>query len=89
MDNDRLAWRINNLKHWIRDCVDFEGLFFGTESCEYKNMFEEARQELVGMEVPDYDEKNPDQLTLYFLLASALYLVYDLFSLKTPNWRAA
>ncbi len=88
MDNDRLAWRINNLKHWIRDCVDFEGLFFGTESCEYKNMFDGARQELVEMEVPDYDEKNPDQLTLYFLLASALYLVYDLFSLKTPKYRS-
>ena len=34
-------------------------------------------------EVPDYDEQNPDALTFYFVLASALYLIYDLFSLKT------
>jgi len=82
MDIDRIAWRFVNLKHWVRDGADFEGRFFGTDRSEHKEFFEEARQELVGMEVPDYDEKNPDLLTLYFVFASALYLVYDLFSLK-------
>lgn len=88
MDTDRLEWRFANLKHHIRDGIDFEGRFFGTDKGEYTKFIEEARQELVEMPVPEYDEKNPDLLTLYFVLASALYLVYDLFSLKLPRYQA-
>ncbi|SOE80081.1 hypothetical protein SAMN05720781_3244 [Fibrobacter sp. UWT3] len=88
MDTDRLEWRFANLKHHIRDGIDFEGRFFGTDKGEYTKFIEEARQELVEMPVPEYDEKNPDLLTLYFVLASALYLVYDLFSLKSPRYQA-
>lgn len=88
MDTDRLEWRFANLKHHIRDGIDFEGRFFGTDKGEYTKFIEEARQELVEMPVPEYDEKNPDLLTLYFVLASALYLVYDLFSLKSPRYQS-
>lgn len=86
MDTERLADCINDVKHDIRDCIEERCHFWDTDLSDYKGKFEGARQELVGMEVPDYDEKNPDQLTLYFFLASALYLVYDLFSLKSPQF---
>lgn len=86
MDTERLADCINDVKHDIRDCIEKKYHFWDTDLSDYKGKFEGARQELVGMEVPDYDEKNPDQLTLYFFLASALYLVYDLFSLKSPQF---
>ncbi|MBR2210535.1 MAG: hypothetical protein IJ896_03545 [Fibrobacter sp.] len=87
MNTDRLAWRIVNLKHWVKNSIDFEGWSFGSDNSEYKEMFEEARQELVGTEMPDYDEKNPDPLTLHFVLASGLYLVYDLLTLKSSSYQ--
>ena len=88
MNIDRIAHIFNNVKHWVRDAADFEDRFFGTDKSEHEVFFEEARQELVEMEVPDYNEKNPDLLTIYFMLTSALYLVYDLLSLKDSRYKS-
>ena len=88
MNIDRIAHIFNNVKHWVRDAADFEDRFFGTDKSEHEVFFQEARQELVEMEVPDYNEKNPDLLTIYFMLTSALYLVYDLLSLKDSRYKS-
>ena len=79
MDIDKIACSFVNLKHWVKDGIEIEGWSFGKKDSNYR-FIEKTRQELVGMEIPDYDENNPDLLTLYFMLASALYLVHDLFS---------
>lgn len=88
MDTERLAYCINDVKHSVRDCIEESYHSWDTDLSDYKSKFDGARQELVEMEVPDYDEKNPDQLTLYFFLASVLYLVYDLFSLKSSQFQS-
>jgi hypothetical protein len=88
MDTERLADCINDVKHSVRVCIEKSYHSWDTDLSDYKSKFDGARQELVEMEVPDYDEKNPDQLTLYFFLASVLYLVYDLFSLKSSQFQS-
>lgn len=81
-DTDKMIWRFVNVKRMVKEIAEREGRFFEPEKFSYNDYIEESRQELMGAEVPDYDEQNPDALTFYFMLASALYLIYDLFSLK-------
>ena len=89
MDIDRIENLLNNLRHWVRDTVDDEARFFGTDGSEYKALFEKTRLEFVGMDVPAYDENKSELLALYIMLASALYLVYDLLTLKDSHYEPA
>ena len=83
IDTDKMIWRFVNVKRMVKEIAEREGRFFESDKFSYKAFLEESCQELMDTEVPDYDEQNPDALTFYFVLASALYLIYDLFSLKT------
>jgi hypothetical protein len=83
IDTDKMIWRFVNVKRMVKEIAEHEGRFFESGKFSYNDFLEESRQELMDSEVPDYDEQNPDALTFYFVLASALYLIYDLFSLKT------
>lgn len=83
IDTDKMIWRFVNVKRMVKEIAEREGRFFKSDKFSYKAFLEESCQELMDTEVPDYDEQNPDALTFYFVLASALYLIYDLFSLKT------
>ena len=83
IDTDKMIWRFVNVKRMVKEIAEREGRFFESGKFSYNDFLEESRQELMDSEVPDYDEQNPDALTFYFVLASALYLIYDLFSLKT------
>ena len=83
IDTDKMIWRFVNVKRMVKEIAKREGRFFESDKFSYKAFLEESCQELMDTEVPDYDEQNPDALTFYFVLASALYLIYDLFSLKT------
>lgn len=82
IDTDKMIWRFVNVKRMVKEIAEREGRFFESDKFSYKAFLEESCQELMDSEVPDYDEQNPDALTFYFVLASALYLIYDLFSLK-------
>lgn len=83
IDTDKMIWRFVNVKRMVKEIAEREGRFFKSDKFSYKAFLEESCQELMDTEVPDYDEQNPDALTFYFVLASALYLIYNLFSLKT------
>lgn len=83
IDTDKMIWRFVNVKRMVKEIAEREGRFFESDKFSYKVFLEESCQELMDTEVPDYDEQNPDALTFYFVLASALYLIYNLFSLKT------
>lgn len=83
IDTDKMIWRFVNVKRMVKEIAKREGRFFESDKFSYKAFLEESCQELMDTEVPDYDEQNPDALTFYFVLASALYLIYNLFSLKT------
>lgn len=83
IDTDKMILRFVNVKRMVKEIAEREGRFFESDKFPYKVFLEESCQELMDTEVPDYDEQNPDALTFYFVLASALYLIYDLFSLKT------
>lgn len=83
IDTDKMIWRFVNVRRMVKEIAEREGPFFESGKFLYNDFLEESCQELMDSEVPDYDEQNPDALTFYFVLASALYLIYNLFSLKT------
>lgn len=86
MEKSQMEWRFFQLKRMVKEIASSCGRFFDTGRYAYKDFIEESRQKLIEMDVPDYDEKNPDLLTLYFVLAKSLYLIYDLFSLKNSRY---
>lgn len=83
IDTDKMIRRFVNVKRMVKEIAEREGCFFESGKFLYNDFLEESCQELMDSEVPDHDEQNPDALTFYFVLASALYLIYNLFSLKT------
>jgi|GEM_PF-1115186 len=83
IDTDKMILRFQNVMCMVKEIAVREGCFFESGKFSHNDFLEETCQELMDSGVPDYDEQNPDALTFYFLLASALYLIYNLFSLKT------
>jgi len=81
IDTDKMILRFQNVMCMVKEIAVREGCFFESGKFSHNDFLEETCQELMDSGVPDYDEQNPDALTFYFLLASALYLIYNLFSL--------
>ena len=75
IDTDNMIRRFVNVKRMVKEIAEREGRFFESGKFSYNDFLEESCQELMDTEVPDYDEQNPDALTFYFVLASALYLI--------------
>lgn len=70
------------VKRMVKEIAKKDGLRFEPGRFSYSDYIEETLQKFLGTPIPEFDEKNPDLFMVYFKLAGALYLIFDLFSMK-------
>ena len=70
------------VKRMVKRIVKMDGRRFESGRFSYSDFIEETLQKFLETPVPEFDKKNPDLFMVYFKLAGALYLIYDLFSMK-------
>ena len=82
MDINEMIHSFFEVKRMVKEIAEKDGLRFESGHFSHGEYIEKNLQKFLEMPVPEFDEKDPDLFMVYFKLAGALYLIFDLFSMK-------
>ena len=82
MNINKMIHSFFEVKRMVKEIAAMDGPFFEPDRFDYCDYIDETLQKFLETPVPEFDEKNPDLFMVYFKLAGALYLIFNLFSMK-------